>query len=266
MSDINVGIQCRLPAFFRSSPVITASTPGDRQRRAGVDLQDLRVRVRAAHDVHVHHVGQLHVVDVAALALDEARVFLALHAVAHAADLVGRGDADLVGGLDPGRGSAGGLVGIGASAWRSSSLRRAWSTGLPSSLRRAQLGGGVLDGLDDLVVARAAAQIAGDAVADLLLRRVRDVAAGSRVRSSACRGCRSRTAGRASPRSPLAAGAVCRPWAQTPRRSRRCRRRPGRRTRCSSSPRGHPAHGTGAAARRVAADVRAGQPRSSRMK
>ncbi len=28
MSDINVGIQWSLPAFLRSSPVITASTPG----------------------------------------------------------------------------------------------------------------------------------------------------------------------------------------------------------------------------------------------
>src|SRR5262245_31710667 len=40
------------------------------------------------------------------------------------------------------------------------------------SLLRAQLVGGVLDGLDDLVVAGAAAQVAGDAVADLVLARV----------------------------------------------------------------------------------------------
>src|SRR5262249_52324008 len=37
---------------------------------------------------------------------------------------------------------------------------------------RAQLGGRVLNGLDDLVVARAAAQVAGDAVPDLLVRRI----------------------------------------------------------------------------------------------
>src|SRR4051794_19691165 len=40
-------------------------------------------------------------------------------------------------------------------------------------LRGRQLAGGGLHGLDDVLVAGAAAQVAGDAVADLLLGRVR---------------------------------------------------------------------------------------------
>src|SRR6187549_1073146 len=39
--------------------------------------------------------------------------------------------------------------------------------------RRLQLGGGMLDGFDDVDVAGAAAEVAGDRLADLLLRRVR---------------------------------------------------------------------------------------------
>ncbi len=60
---------------------------GDRERLGRVDLDDLRVRVRAPHDVEVEHAGQLDVVDVRPLAADEARVLLALDRVAHAADL-----------------------------------------------------------------------------------------------------------------------------------------------------------------------------------
>ena len=59
---------------------------GQRERLAGVDLRDLRVGVGAAHDVHVDHARQLDIVYVAALAAQEARVFLALDAVAHAAE------------------------------------------------------------------------------------------------------------------------------------------------------------------------------------
>ena len=76
---------------------------GDLQRLAGVDLEDFCVGVRAAHDIHIQHARQLHIVDIVALALDKARVFLALHAVAHAADRCRRGHAHIVGGLDRGR-------------------------------------------------------------------------------------------------------------------------------------------------------------------
>ena len=58
----------------------------DLQRLRWVDLHDLRVREGAPHDVHVEHPRQLDVVHVVALAAEEARVFLALDRVAHAAD------------------------------------------------------------------------------------------------------------------------------------------------------------------------------------
>ena len=60
---------------------------GDGERLRRVDALDARVCVRAAGDVQVQHAGQLHVVDVVAAASDEARVFLALDALADAADL-----------------------------------------------------------------------------------------------------------------------------------------------------------------------------------
>ncbi len=78
---------------------------GDLQRGAGVDRADLGVGVGAAHDIHIQHTRQLDIVDVVALALDKARVLLALHAVAHAADVSRGGDARLVGRLDLGRAS-----------------------------------------------------------------------------------------------------------------------------------------------------------------
>ena len=53
----------------------------------GVDVLDPGVRERAPRDVQVEHAGQLHVVDVLALSADEARVFLALDALADTADL-----------------------------------------------------------------------------------------------------------------------------------------------------------------------------------
>ena len=55
---------------------------GHRQRFRGVDVQDLGVRVRAAHDVEVEHAGQVDVVDVVSFAPDEARIFLTLDAFA----------------------------------------------------------------------------------------------------------------------------------------------------------------------------------------
>ena len=60
------------------------------QRLRGIDLHDLGVGVGAAHDVEIQHARKLEVVDVGALAPDEAGVLLALHRVSHAAHF-GRG-------------------------------------------------------------------------------------------------------------------------------------------------------------------------------
>ena len=86
---LRVGRDGRHPVqlvFLERGAVDHRKDAGDLQRLRGIDLLDPRVRVRAAHDVHVQHPGQLDVVDVVALAADEARVFLALHGVTHAAD------------------------------------------------------------------------------------------------------------------------------------------------------------------------------------
>ena len=72
----------------------------------GVDRHDPGVRVRAAQDRAVQHAGQVDVVDVAALAADEADVLLAEHAA----------EADRV------AGGAGGNCGIGHDAAPSVSL------------------------------------------------------------------------------------------------------------------------------------------------
>ncbi len=61
---------------------------GQRQGALLVDGLDAGVGVGAAHDVHEQHAGHLDVVDVVALALDEARVFLALAGAADALELV----------------------------------------------------------------------------------------------------------------------------------------------------------------------------------
>ena len=85
VSDISVGIQCRL--YCASvSPVITASTPGTFSARS-VLIDLMRVGERAADDVQVEHAGQLDVVHVAALPADEARIFLALDRMAHSSDV-----------------------------------------------------------------------------------------------------------------------------------------------------------------------------------
>ena len=68
---------------------MTAMHAGDRQRRAGVDVQDFGVGVGAADDVHVQHPRQLHVIEIMPFALNETRVFLALHAMSHTADFGG---------------------------------------------------------------------------------------------------------------------------------------------------------------------------------
>src|SRR6202035_6108390 len=55
----------------------------------GVDLLDAGVRMRRTHEVAIQHAGQLEVVDVVALALDEADVLDALASAAHALQLLG---------------------------------------------------------------------------------------------------------------------------------------------------------------------------------
>ena len=52
---------------------------GHLHRLADVDVLDLGVRVRAAHQRQVEHARKREVVDVVALALNEARILLALH-------------------------------------------------------------------------------------------------------------------------------------------------------------------------------------------
>ncbi len=76
---------------------------GDGEGGAGVNVGDASVGVGAADDVHVEHSGQLDVVYVVAFAAQEAGVFFALHAVAHAADFGRGGDAEFGAGLDGGR-------------------------------------------------------------------------------------------------------------------------------------------------------------------
>ena len=61
-----------------------------RQRPGGVDRDDLRVGVRAAQQRAVDHARQLDVVEVVALAADEARVLLALEAAEADRALLGR--------------------------------------------------------------------------------------------------------------------------------------------------------------------------------
>src|SRR6185437_6834656 len=60
---------------------------GQRERLAGVNVEDFGVGVGAAGDVHIEHAGQLDVVHIVAAAAQEAGVFLALDAMAHAAYL-----------------------------------------------------------------------------------------------------------------------------------------------------------------------------------
>mmetsp|Transcript_1089 Transcript_1089/g.2920 ORF Transcript_1089/g.2920 Transcript_1089/m.2920 type:complete len:772 (+) Transcript_1089:648-2963(+) len=57
---------------------------GDGERGRLVDALDAAVRDRRTHDVHVQHAGHLDVVDIVALALNEAGVLLAQTALAHA--------------------------------------------------------------------------------------------------------------------------------------------------------------------------------------
>ena len=83
--------------------------------------------------------------------------------------------------------------------------RRSISRPSCSSCSCARVRGGER-GLDDALVAGAAAEIAGDRVAHLVPRSGAGCRAGTRSASSACRACRSRIAGRAAPGTPAAAG------------------------------------------------------------
>ena len=58
---------------------------GNGQRFGRIDIRDLRVSVRAAHDVEVEHIRQHDVIDVVPLASQEARVLFALDGMAHPA-------------------------------------------------------------------------------------------------------------------------------------------------------------------------------------
>ena len=81
------------PGRSRSLPVITALTPGTASAAVMSMLLDARVRIRAVHERQVQHVRQRDVVDEASAALDEARIFLALH---RDADGVSRGGGAIV--------------------------------------------------------------------------------------------------------------------------------------------------------------------------
>jgi hypothetical protein len=66
-----IGRDCDLVARQR------AEHPRQLERSRDVDREDLRVRVRGTHEVHVTHPVPPDIVDVDALALDEALVLLA---------------------------------------------------------------------------------------------------------------------------------------------------------------------------------------------
>ena len=55
-----------------SAAVNTAATPGARLRGLDVDRNDLGMRMRAAHEAGVQHARQLDVVDIAAVAAEQA--------------------------------------------------------------------------------------------------------------------------------------------------------------------------------------------------
>ena len=71
------------------SAVSTATHAGHRGGLGRVDLLDAGVAVRRAGEVAVEHAGQLQIVDVIALALDETDILDALALAAHAFELGG---------------------------------------------------------------------------------------------------------------------------------------------------------------------------------
>ncbi len=123
--------------------------------RRRVDRDDPGVRVRAAQDRAVQHAGQVDVVDVVAPAAQEPDVLLARHAA------------------EPDR-VAGGAERYRVVRCRSHAVA---PCSIVSSIvfTAVRVGGRPLDGLHDVVVAGAAAQLPREPVADLLLGGVRVV-------------------------------------------------------------------------------------------
>src|SRR5439155_24885923 len=71
------------PGEVGGPEAVTGDHRADRgmaERGRGVEVEDARVRERAAQDGAVQHPGQAHVVDVVPAAADEPRVLLALEA------------------------------------------------------------------------------------------------------------------------------------------------------------------------------------------
>ena len=157
---------------------VGAGEDGDDARRRlrlrGVDRADRRVRVRRAQEVRMRLPRHRHVVGVLARARQEARVFLAQHRLADHAGKAGR-------------------------------IVRAHRR-----LLFAHRGGALPHGLDDVVIAGAAAEVAVELGADRRFVGAADAGSRDRSRSSPCPACRSRIAGRGSRETPPASDASCR--------------------------------------------------------
>src|SRR5690606_11013393 len=121
------------------------------KRLGGVELGDARMSVRAPQDVEVEHPWEFDVVDVRSLAADEARVLLALDRVAEPTDCCTLSGSHRL---------------VLPSTSRHAGRRRGF-------VRLLHLLGRVLDRLDDVHVAGAPAEVAGDRLPDLRFRRVR---------------------------------------------------------------------------------------------
>ena len=79
-----VAVERRQPPEARGLQVLAGDDRDDARdlhRVADIDRLDLRVGIGAAHENHVQHAWQHDVFDVIALALEEARILLALHPV-----------------------------------------------------------------------------------------------------------------------------------------------------------------------------------------
>ena len=150
----------RSPGSGKSAAVTTASTPGRAQGLAGVDLQDAGVRDGAAQDAAVQQAGHLHVG-----AVDGPAGHLVHAVVANgpgADDLEARDDSQLMDHAARKTKTRTGRIAVISSSFPCS--RR-------SCFRAYVLRGGIEHRPDDLVVAGAAAQVAGQPVADLGLGR-----------------------------------------------------------------------------------------------